>query len=288
MPDYHDIFWKLILLRIDCAIEFFQFLLKEKAELLDLDNIVSIQEINYRKKKLLYDILYEIPLMSSNEKLYFLLEHKSRRANDYEIQILKYKKIIHKWQKKEFGKLTSIIPILFFQGLDDWDPERELEEERKLSNPILSENRQEILIFDLRKIDPLKVFGSFEMKAGMLLLKIIRDPWEEFIIGWNKIREILNSLEESKRIDLEEEMFDYIFRSRTEDNTFLEEAIMGRKVLTAYERALEEGELKGKLEGKLETKLETARNMKNLGLPMEVIVKSVGLSEAELRENGIM
>jgi hypothetical protein len=47
----------------------------------------------------------------------------------------------------------------------------------------------------------------------MLLLKIIRDPWEEFILGWNKIRNILNSMEESKRIDLEEEMLDYIFRS---------------------------------------------------------------------------
>ncbi len=65
MPDYHDIFWKLILLRIDCAIEFFQFLLGEKVEFLDLDNIVSIQEIYYRRKKLLYDILYEIPIRDS-------------------------------------------------------------------------------------------------------------------------------------------------------------------------------------------------------------------------------
>jgi predicted transposase/invertase (TIGR01784 family) len=63
---------------------------------------------------------------------------------------------------------------------------------------------------------------------------------------------------------------------------------MGKKVLTAYERALEEGELRGKIEGKLETKYETARNMKNLGLSMEVIVKSVGLSEDQLRENGIV
>ena len=138
---------------------------------------------------------------------------KSRRASDFEVQILKYKKIIHKWQKKEFGKLSSIIRILFYQGLDNWDPERELEEERKLSNPILSENRQEILVFDLRKIDPLSVFQSPEMRAGMLLLKIISDPWDEFIEGWQKIREILNSMEESKKIDLEEDMLDYIFRS---------------------------------------------------------------------------
>ncbi|NBU99349.1 MAG: hypothetical protein EBS19_14275, partial [Spirochaetia bacterium] len=187
MPDYHDVFWKLILLRIDCAIEFFRFLLNEKADFLDLGNIVSIQEIYYRKKKLLYDILYEIPIRNSSEKLYFLLEHKSRRANDFELQVLRYKKAIHKWQKKETGKLSSIIPILFYQGLDNWDPVSELEEERKLSNPILSENRQEILIFDLSKIDPLEAFRSPEMRAGMLLLKIIRDPWNEFIEGWNKI-----------------------------------------------------------------------------------------------------
>jgi predicted transposase/invertase (TIGR01784 family) len=292
MPDYHDIFWKLILSRRECAIEFFQFLLKEKAGYLELEKLVLIQEIFYRKRKLLYDILYEIPIRNSSEKLYFLLEHKSRKANDFDIQIIKYKKIIHKWQKKEFGKLTSIIPILFFQGLDDWDPERELEEERKLSNPILSENRQEILVFDLRKIDPLSEFQSPEMRAGMFLLKIIREPWNDFLIGWSKIREILNSIEDSKKVDFEEEMLDYIFRSRTEDNDFLEEAIMGRKVLTAYERALEEGklegELKGKLEGKLETKLETAQKMKTKGFSTSEIQEITGLSENQLRENGIL
>ena len=291
MPDYHDIFWRLILLRLDCAIEFFQFLLKEKAYYLELENLLSIQEIYYRKKKLLYDIFYEIPIRNSSEKLYFLLEHKSRRANDFEVQVMNYKHVIHKWQKKEFGKLSSIIPILFYQGLDNWDPTSELEEVIKLSNPILSQNRQDILIFDLRKIDPLNAFKSPEMRAGMLLLKIIRDPWDEFIEGWNKIREILNSMEETKRIDLEEEMLDYIFRSRTEENAFLEEAIMGRKVLTAYERALEEGIEKGREEGREEgefkNKIETARNMKILGLSMDVIIKSVGLSVDQLRENGI-
>jgi predicted transposase/invertase (TIGR01784 family) len=139
------------------------------------------------------------------------------------------------------------------------------------------------------KIEPLDVFKSSEMRAGMLLLKIIRDPWDEFINGWNKIQEILISMEDSKKVDLEEEMLDYIFRSRLESRELVEEVIMGKqKTMTLYERALEEGELKGKLEGKLETKIETARNMKNLGLSMEVIVKSVGLSIDQLRENGIL
>jgi hypothetical protein len=115
---------------------------------------------------------------------------------------LKYKHIIHRWQRIEFGKLSPIIPILFYQGLETWDPESELEEVRKLKNPFVSDNKKDILIFDLRKIDPLRDLMNPELKAGMFLLKIIRDLWDDFIIGWNRIKKILNSLEESKRVDL--------------------------------------------------------------------------------------
>ncbi len=200
MPDYHDIFWKLLFQRIDCAIEFFRFILNEKSELLELENLVLIQEIDYRKKKLLYDILYEVPIRSSNEKLYFLLEHKSRRANDFTIQMMKYKLIIHKWQKKEFGRMYSIIPVLFYQGLENWNPENDLNEIKALNNPILSQNKEEFLIFDLQKIEPIRDFVSPELRAGLLLLKIIRYEWEQFIEGWRKIRNILNSMEEAKRV----------------------------------------------------------------------------------------
>jgi hypothetical protein len=229
MPDYHDIFWKILFLRIDCAIEFFRFLLKEKSKLLELENIGIIQDIYYRKKKLLYDILYEIPIRNSREKLFFLLEHKSRRAIDFQIQMIKYKHAIHKWQKKESGKMSSIIPVLFYQGLDNWDPLSELDEIKNLTNPILTGNREEFLVFDLRKIDPVRNFESLELRAGLLLLKIIRNPWEEFIEGWAIIREILNSMEESKKVDLEEEMLDYIFRSRTEENIFWRKQLWEKK-----------------------------------------------------------
>jgi predicted transposase/invertase (TIGR01784 family) len=55
---------------------------------------------------------------------------------------------------------------------------------------------------------------------------------------------------------------------------------MGRKVLTAYERAFGEGELKGKLE--------TARKMLEYGDSLEKILAITGLSEEQLRENGIV
>jgi len=213
-----------------------------------------------------------------------VLSPKSRRANDFEIQIMKYKSAIHKWQKKEFGRMSYIISILFYQGLDTWDPEGELEEVKSLKNPLSNGVKEEILIFDLRRIDPLGDFENPEMKAGFLLLKIIRDRWEDFIIGWNKIREILNSMEESKMVDLEEEMLDYIFRSRSEENDFLEEAIMGKRVLTAYERALEEG----REEGEMKKALETARKMLEEEDSIEKIIRITGLSEDQLKENGIL
>jgi len=59
---------------------------------------------------------------------------------------------------------------------------------------------------------------------------------------------------------------------------------MGRKVLTAYERALEEGELKGKME----TRLETARKMIEEDFNLEQIIRITGLSEIQLKENGIV
>ena len=78
---------------------------------------------------------------------------------------------------------------------------------------------------------------------------------------------------------------DYIFRSRLESRELVEEVIMGKqKTMTLYERALEEG----KLEGKFETKLETARKMIEEDFNLEQIIRITGLSENQLRENGIL
>ena len=89
----------------------------------------------------------------------------------------------------------------------------------------------------------------------------------------------------SIKIDLEEDMLDYIFRSRLENRDLIEEVIMGKqKTMTLYERALEEG----REEGQLKNKLETARKMQVEGFNLQQIIKITGLSEDELQENGII
>ena len=49
-----------------------------------------------------------------------------------------------------------------------------------------------------------------------------------------------------------------------------------------------EGRLEGKLEGEIETKLQTARKMREEGFKEEQIIRITGLSESQLKENGIV
>ncbi len=55
---------------------------------------------------------------------------------------------------------------------------------------------------------------------------------------------------------------------------------MGKRVLTAYERAFEDGEMN--------KALETARRMKEKGFTVSEIEEITGLSEDQLKENGIL
>ena len=56
----------------------------------------------------------------------------------------------------------------------------------------------------------------------------------------------------------------------------MKEALIGKqKIMTLYERALEEGEMKGKLE----TKIETARKMWEEGDSIDKILRITGLLE---------
>jgi predicted transposase/invertase (TIGR01784 family) len=54
------------------------------------------------------------------------------------------------------------------------------------------------------------------------------------------------------------------------------------------EKIREEGKLEGELKGKIESKLETARKMKAKGFSVSEIQDITGLSDIELKLNGIL
>ena len=59
-------------------------------------------------------------------------------------------------------------------------------------------------------------------------------------------------------------------------------------IYAAFRDGKAEGKLEGKLEGELETKLQTARKMKEEGFNDDQIIRITGLSESQLREQGIV
>ena len=222
MPDYYDIFWKILFQRIDCVIEFFRFFFGEKVNLLDFEGSIPRTEIYLTKKrKVILDLLLEIPLKNSSERIFFLIEHKSVKDEEFLNQIHKYRIAILKWQRKEFGRAFPIVSILFSQGLDRWNPEERIVELQAPESEFSLSYKTDISVFHLQEFDPIQVFQSPELQAGFLLMKQIRKPWDEFVEVWKGIQGILSQMEESKRLDLEERMLDYIFRSRSENNQFL-------------------------------------------------------------------
>ena len=91
MPEFHDVFWKSLFKNIENLIEFFRFLFGDKVDLLDFKRSSIRTEIYLTKKrKLILDLLLEVPLKNSSGKVFFLIEHKSVRDDGFLIQIHKY------------------------------------------------------------------------------------------------------------------------------------------------------------------------------------------------------
>ena len=60
------------------------------------------------------------------------------------------------------------------------------------------------------------------------------------------------------------------------------EAAIEQGIEQGFERGLEEGREEGREEGKKQATLETAKNLKNLGLSLDIIKQSTGLSSTEI------
>lgn len=68
----------------------------------------------------------------------------------------------------------------------------------------------------------------------------------------------------------------------TEYNAYEESLKAYRDLKNSIDTAFDDGKDEGKIEGKIEQKFETAKILKNSNVPIEVILKSTGLSESEI------
>jgi len=308
MPSSHDLFVKGFLSNLTEAIDFFDGSLpKSITNLLHLDKLELTKEtfIGKDHDESRTDLLYKIPLKSgSSAYIYLLFEHKSYYDPKIFTQLLEYLSKIYNWQIENQENLTVVIPFVFYHGEKGWDLGENFLDNFPV-NSIPEEFLKFIPNFGIQLLELKSKGKAFQtrnlaLRLYLRMIQIIRDIPEDFKIH---LKEIYTSLREeknfAKRIEILRNLLEYLSKARNDAENYSEKEItegIEEEYMNFLEKIREEGKIEGKMEGKLEgemkgkieSKLETARNMKDLGLSMDIIQKSVGLSEIELRENGIL
>ena len=296
MPSSHDLFIKGILSNQTEAIDFFDGSLPESiTKLLQLENLELTKEtfIGKNHDESRTDLLYKVPLKTgSSVYIYLLFEHKSYYDPKIFTQLLEYLSKIYNWQFINQENLTIVIPFVFYHGERGWDLGETFLDNFPL-NSIPEEFLKFIPNFAIQLLELKSKGKAFQTRnlalhLYMRMIQIIREIPEEFKIH---LKEIYTSLREeknfTKRIEILRNLLEYLSRARNDaENYSVNEIIQGIEVeyMNFLEKIREEGELKGKLENKLET----ARKMQEFGDTFEKIKIITGLSEDELKENGVL
>ena len=296
MPSSHDLFVKGFLSNLSEAIDFFDGSLpKSITNLLDLEKLELTKEtfIGKDHDESRMDLLYKVPLKTgSSVYIYLLFEHKSYYDPKIFAQLLEYLSKIYSWQIQNQENLRIVIPFVFYHGDRGWDlgenfldifPVNSIPEDFLKFLPNFA-----IQLLELKSKGKAFQTRNLALRLYMRMIQIIRDIPEEFKIH---LKEIYASLREekdfAKRIEILRNLLEYLSRARNDAENYSEKEIT-QVIEEEYMNFLEKIKEEGKLEGKLENKLETARKMKDMGLSIEVILKAVGLSEDQLKENGIL
>jgi len=300
----HDPFIRKILSNKQEALDLFIATLPENiSEHLLLDKLELIQEsfLGNNGEESRTDLLYKIPLKNgSSTYIYLLFEHKSYYDKKIYVQLLEYLSKIYNWQMENEKELKVIIPFVFYHGEKGWDLGLEfLESFTKNSIP---ENLiQFIPNFSIHLLELESKGKAFQTKnlalrLYMRLIQTIRNDPEEFVKNLQELfRTLLEEKEDAKRIEILKNLYEYIFRARKDAEDFSKYAIIKEiegDYMNMLERIREESKLKGELigeqRGKLEKAFETARKMREEGFNQEQIIRISGLSESQLKENGIL
>ena len=304
MPSSHDLFVKGFLSNPNEAIDFFDGSLpKTTTNLLDLEKLELTKEsfIGNDGDESRTDLLYKIPLKSGTPVyIYLLFEHKSYYDPNIFTQILEYLSKIYAWQKMGKEDLKIVIPFVFYHGEKGWDLGRNFLDSFKY-NSIPDEFLKFIPNFSIQLLELKSGGDTFQTKnlalrLYMRMVQIIRDKPEMFLKHIKEIYlSILEEKEEAKRIYILKNLLDYLYRARNDADNYTKKEII-KEIEGDYMNLLEkirkegklEGELEGEIKGKLEKALETARKMKVKGFSVSEIQDITGLSEEELKENGIL
>ena len=194
----HDKYFKQLFSQKSEMKEFLANGLPQVAKLLDL-NTLQLETTSYIDKKLnvgFSDLVYNCQYSHNIEiKICLLFEHKSYIVNNPYLQLLGYMLNIWEQNIKQKQKLMPIIPILFYNGNDEWNYQifesyfGEMDSDLKQYMPIFKYEQINTTNWSDEQIQ--KMFSLVSLKIGVLVMKHIFDDPNYLI---NELTNLLNGL----------------------------------------------------------------------------------------------
>lgn len=254
----------------------------ESLELLN-DSFIQDRLVDTRS-----DLLCQVKMNENPAYLYFLFEHKSFKEKNIALQLLGYMLEIWNRELEKAGatELPIIIPLLLYHGKEKWDNPQtigDLVDGDKELSPELKEYIPDFtfIYYDFSVHGDEEVKGDVKLQAYLQLVKhIFTRDWAVLI---NVIVKIDSLLTGKYHVYFETILlYVYAFRDHIPVEKLKEKlTVEGRKrLMTAAERLIQEGELKGELK----EKRETARKLLALNMELAQIAKVTELSIEEIKQ----
>jgi predicted transposase/invertase (TIGR01784 family) len=275
---------------------------EELVSILSLDQLELTKDsfLSKKLKESRSDLLFKVPLKNSDSHvyIYILFEHKSYYDKKIYTQLLGYLSKIYSKQMKNKEKVSIVIPFVFYHGKKGWDLGLEfLDGFQKIHIPdvlIKYIPNFSIQLLELKNDGKEFETDNLTLRLYMRIIQIIRDKPELFK---KNLKKIYSSLQEEKEIANQIEIFEtiveYIHLARKDAEEFTNKEILSEfeeNYMNLLERKKQEGiqigEERGIEKGEFQKAIQTARKMRDLGLAIDIIEKSVGLTERELKDNG--
>jgi predicted transposase/invertase (TIGR01784 family) len=244
------------------------------------------------------DIIWNVRVKKSRVYFYILIEFQSTVDRFMALRLLSYLllfylELVKDERIREERRLPAVFPVLLYSGDDTWTAAQSIDELIAAPSRFppafvpsfryykIAENefgRESLELIDnlvsrLFLIETAEVERIAEVVTEAVeVLKREVDPELQRNFGlW------LRRLFEKRRIDVD---IDIVTMTAQEVRTMLEANLQKYE-----ERLIAKGRIEGRAEGRVERDREVARDMKNLGLGTEMIMKVTGLSAEDIEKS---